>query len=261
MTSGNIFKSDLNRLYNIVQNTATYRMKGLVLSSLRDFFKKDSFYRYLPDPWGYPLTPDHTNMPLDAGIADNSTTRLCIQEAFRFEANFFPALIVKAGGLTSVPISINRESGSIQYDDMLFEDGYGNRKAFRTPQSFIFAGAWEGNISIDILARDPRARDDLVDLISLLFTDIAQDELRKEGLVITGVSTSGSSEIDDRNDKLFKDTVQLKTRSEWRRHIPISNVIEIIHFAIDFGKLDDTPASPNLRIDAEIDLMGNLVGL
>lgn len=255
MVSTHIFKSDLNRIHHIVQNTMNLHCKELVLFSLRDFFAQDTFYRYVTDHYGFAKVVDVTDLPLDAGINDDSTTRLCIQEAFKMEADFFPAIIVRAGAFSSVPISFNRETSAVQWDDLIFQDGYGNIKTFKTPKHFIFAGAWEGSINIDILARDMRSRDDLVDLTSVYFVDIAFNELVKEGLVVTGVSTSGPSETDDRNSKLFKDTVTLKIRSEWRRNIPISNVIEIISTAIEFGQIPEGISSANLTINTEQTLL------
>jgi hypothetical protein len=235
--------------------------KELVLFSLRDFFAQDSFYGYRADHYGYPKVVDVTDLPLDAGLADDTTTRICIQEAFKQEPDFYPALIVKSGSFNSVPISFNRETSSVQWDNMIFQDGYGNIKTFKSPQYFIFAGAWEGTISVDVLSRDMRSKDDLVDLVSLRFVDIAFNELVKEGLIVLNVSTSGVSETDDRNQKLFKDTVSLKIRTEWRRNIAISNVIEVISTAIDFGRVPDGISAANLTVNSEQTLLEILANL
>lgn len=261
MVSGAFFKSDLNKIHNVVQNTMNLHSKELVLFSLRDFFAQDTFYRYVADHYGYPKVVDVTDLPLDAGIEDDSTTRLCIQEAFKMEADFYPALIVRAGSFNSIPISFNRETASVQWDHLVFQDGYGNIKTFKNPKHFIFAGAWEGSISIDVLARDMRTRDDLVDLVSIKFVDIAFNELVKEGLVVLGVSTSGPSETDDRNHKLFKDTVTLKIRTEWRRHVPVGNIIEVISTAIEFGQTPDGVVAANLGVNTEQSLTEILLNL
>lgn len=261
MVSTHFFKSDLNSIHHIVQNTMNLHSKELVLFSLRDFFAQDTFYRYVVDNYGYAKVVDVTDLPLDAGINDDATTRLCIQEAFKMEADFYPAIIVRAGSFNSVPISFNRETSSVQWDDLIFQDGYGNIKTFKTPKHFIFAGAWEGSINIDILARDMRSRDDLIDLVSIRFVDIAFNELVKEGMIVLGVSTAGPSESDDRNHKLFKDTVTLKIRTEWRRHIPVGNIIEVISAAIEFGQLPSGIISPNLTVNTELTLIEVLSNL
>lgn len=261
MVSSSFFKSDLNGIHHIVQNTMNLHSKELILFSLRDFFAQDTFYRYVADHYGYPKVVDVTDLPLESGIEDDTTTRLCIQEAFREEPDFYPAIIVKSGSFNSIPISFNRETSGVQWDNLIFQDGYGNIKTFKSPQHFIFAGAWEGAINIDVLARDMRSKDDLIDLISIRFVDIAFNELVKEGLIVLGVSTNGVSETDDRNKKLFKDTVTLKIRTEWRRHIPISNIVEVIGAALEFGQVPDGIPSPNLTVNTEqtlIEILANL---
>lgn len=245
-----------------MQNSMTLYPKELIVAQLRDFFSRCDFYHYAHDHWGYPQTPDHTNLPLNAGYHNNVTTRVFIGESYRFDVIYYPAIIVRHGGSTSVPISFNRERGGIHWGKMVFEDGYGNIKTFPNPESFIFAGAYEGSISIDIMARDLRTRDDLVDLVSILFIDIGFSDLWKSGLIIKGTSTSAPTETDDRNDHIFKQTITLQIRNEWRRQIPIKNIIDVINFGIQFG--GTTPATPiavNLTINTDETLSDMLANL
>lgn len=253
MATGNFYKSDLYQIHNVVQNSMTLYPKELVVATLRDFFSKDTYYHYAHDLWGFPQTPDHTDLPINSGYTDDTTTRLFIGESYRFDVVYYPALIVRHGGSTSVPISINRETAGVKWGNMVFQDGYGNIKTFPTPQNFIFAGAWEGSINIDVMTRDLRARDDLVDLISLLFVDIAFNDLQKSGLIVKGVSSGAPSETNDRNDYVFKQTITLQIRSEWRRELPISNIIEIINMSVEFGRTDPSIGliASNLTINTE----------
>jgi hypothetical protein len=254
VVTNNLFRSDLPKLYNITQNAMILYPKEIVIYTLRDFFSRDSWYSARTDQFGYPLTPDQTNLPPDAGIHDNSTTRLFIGESYRFDLIFYPALLVRHGGSTSVPISFNREAYNIQWGNLIFEDGYGNIKTFPTPEYFIQAGAWEGTINIEVRARDLRARDDLVDLVSILFVEVAFNDLVKSGLIIKGVSAGAPTEFDDRNDKVFAQTVTLSIRSEWRRSLPILNIIDMINFSIEFQRLDPPPpgnVAQNLTISTE----------
>src|SRR6266404_703456 len=165
MTTNNFFRSNLNKLHDVVQNSMTLYPKELIVATLRDFFSDDVEYKYSKDQWGFPKTPDLTGFPTSAGYEDATTTRVFIGENYRRDVVFYPAILVRHGGSTSVPISINREQSCVQWDDMVFEDGYGNIKTFPIPSYFIFAGAWEGSINIDIKARDLRTRDDLIDLV------------------------------------------------------------------------------------------------
>jgi hypothetical protein len=265
MVTNNFWYSDLPRLHDVVQNNMVLYPKELVVAQLRDFFSHDSFYRYAHDQWGYPKTPDHTDLPQDAGFDNNITTRLFIGESYRFDVVYYPAIIVRHGGSVSVPVSINRETSVFKWGNRVYEDGYGNIAVFPVPEYFIFAGAYEGSINIEIMARDLRTRDDLVDLVSLLFIDIGFNDLQKSGLIVTGVSSGAPTETDDRNDHIFKQTVSLKIRSEWRRQIPIKDVIEVINVGIEFAYLNPPnppgPIAQNLTIRTGETLMEQLANL
>jgi len=264
MTTNNTLHSDLYSLYNIVQGSMILWPKELVIQQLRDFFSKDSMYHFATDHFGFPETPDHTNLPQTAGYTDNLTTRLYINSANRYDVVYYPALIIRHGGATSVPISFNRERANVQWDNLVYEDGYGNIATIPTPSHFIFAGSWEGTITIEVIARDPRTRDDLIELVSLLFTQIACDDMEKNGVGIkpSGVSASAPNETIDRTDTLFKQMVTLQYRSEWRRHIPVRNIIDTINTSIEFGRVDDsTPVAANLTINVQqtlTDIINNL---
>ena len=174
MSVSNSFRSDLPRIYNVIQNSMIVYPKEIIISTLRDYFSKDSYYHFDKDQWGFPNTVDQTDLPMNAGLSseDHSTTRLFIGENYRYDGIFYPAILIKNNGSKYVPVSINREESTVQYGQRLFEDGYGNSKTISYPKSLILAGAWEGSISIDIYTRSLRARDDLVEACAICLTDI-----------------------------------------------------------------------------------------
>ena len=181
---------------------------------------------------------------------DNTTTRLFIGENFRYDGIYYPAILVKNGSSKYVPISFNRDKGTVKYDSILYKDGYGNQKIISRPKSFVTSGAWEGDVSIDIVTRSLRARDDLVELVAMYFTEIAFDTLYEIGIIAKPISISGPSESEDRNDKLFKQSLNISIRTEWSREIPISSIIDTITFAVDFVDLNNSAtAGKNLTIN------------
>jgi hypothetical protein len=250
MATNNHYRSDLESLHYLVQSSMIVYPKELVISVLKDFFSQDTFYRYVKDEWGFPKTPDHTGLPLAAGMNDDLTTRLFIGENYRFDIIYYPAIIVKSGGMTSTPLSFNRNQGTIQYKKYLYDDGYGNLSEISRPEFFNTAGAWEGSLSIDIYARSLRAADDLAQLCSMALTEIYFDQLVEAGLLVKPISISGSSAQEDRNDKLFRYTITAPIRYEWLRTIPISTLLEVINFVVEFDDLSQSTASPayNLTI-------------
>lgn len=275
MGSNNFYKSDLYSIHNIVQSSMLVYPKEIILSTLKDFFSKDSYYHYSKDKWGFPNTIDHTDLPPGEDLPYGSigstliepnnilSSRIYIGENYRNEGVFYPAILVKSGGSRYVPISINREKGAVQYDQIVYEDGYGNQSIVNRPISFITAGAWEGSVVIDVMSRSLRARDDLVELVGIAFAEITVDSLYDVGLVVKPPVIGAPSETDDRNDKLFRQSITLDIRTEWRREIPIQNVIDAIFFSVTFENLSaqNAPVSPNLTINTEVGLLDMLINM
>lgn len=245
MATNNFFRSDLQNIYNIVQSSFLVYPKEIIISVLKDFFSKDSYYHYAKDEFGFAKTVDHTDLPINAGLYDDSTTRIYIGEYYRFDAIYYPAILVKSGSFKYVPLSAYREGGATIYESTVYEDGYGNQKIINTPKSFLFAGTWEGSVSLDIFTRSLRARDDLAELLAIYFSDIGFETLKKAGVVVKPPDIGAPSESEDRNDKLFRQSITLNIRTEWRREIPVSNIIDTIFFSLDLVNLED----PNSTID------------
>jgi hypothetical protein len=271
MSTNNFFKSDLFGIHNIIQASMLVYPKEIIIATLRDFFSKDSYYHYAKDQWGFANTTDHTDLPPGADIPtqfDNNgarqeglSTRLFIGENYRYDGTYYPSILIKSGGSRYVPISINRDQDGIQYEDVVFEDGYGNQTIVHRPKALITAGAWEGTINIDVMTRSLRSRDDLVELVAMCFTEVTFDTLYDVGLIIKPITIGAATETDDRNDKLFRQTLTLDIRTEWRREIPVGNIIDAIFFTATFENLanPNSPIAPNLTINTETSITDMLL--
>lgn len=249
--------------------------KEIIIATLRDFFSKDSYYHYSKDQWGFANTTDHTDLPPGADLPSGPgahpelspsnilSTRLFIGENYRYDGIYYPAILIKSGGSRYVPVSINRNQGSVQWENILFEDGYGNERVVNRPKSFVTAGAWEGSIIIDVLTRSLRARDELVELVAMCFTEIHFDSLYDVGLIVKPINIGSATETDDRNDKLFRQSLTLDIRTEWRREIPISSIIDAIVFSVEFADLENpnAPVASNLTIHTEVNVVDVLLNL
>lgn len=265
MSSNNFFRSDLFGIYNIIQASMIVYPKEIIIATLRDFFSHDSFYHFSKDQWGFPNTTDHTDLPPGADMPRGPgahpelnphpvlPTRLFIGENYRYDGIFYPAILIKNGGSRYVPISINRDQGEVKYDNLLFVDGYGNETIVRKPVAFVTSGAWEGSIVIDVMSRSLRARDDLVELIAMCFTEVHFNSLYDIGIIVKPISIGAPSETDDRNDKLFRQSLTLEIRTEWRREIPIGNTIDAILLTASFSDLaqSNSPIAANLTVNTE----------
>jgi hypothetical protein len=261
MSTNNFARSDLQNLYHYVQYSALVYPKEMIIAVLRDFFSRDSYYHFTLDEYGFAKTVDHTDLPLNAGIYDNATTRVFIGENYRYDGIHYPAILVKANGAKYVPLSANREAGAPLYDPMVYEDGYGNQTTIYTPRALLFAGVWEGSITIDILTRSLRSRDDLAELVGICFADTMFDTLRVAGIVVKPPNIGSPSESEDRNDKLFQQNITFDIRTEWRREIPVKNIIDSILFTADLVYLEDKNhvTDPNFAIETKLTLAENII--
>lgn len=260
MGTANFWKSDLNAIHGIVQNTMLSYPKQLLIEILKDEFGKDSYYHYVRDDWGFPHTPNLTDVPITAGLEDNLTTRLFIGEASRFDKKFYPAILVRGGSFRYVPISLSQNEGYIQHKAMRVLDGYGNERIYSVPQYFVLNGAWEGQLTIDILAGDSDARDDLVELVSGMITIVNRKTLEHSGVVFKPISGSSPSESDDGKGKIFKQTITCDIRTEWEQRIPIDTILNTIFFCVDFANLEnEVPViAPNLEAKTLIEIIESL---
>jgi hypothetical protein len=261
MSTNNFARSDLQNIHHLVQYSALVYPKEMVIATLRDFFSKDSYYHYTKDEYGFAKTVDHTDLPLTAGLYDNATTRIFIGENYRYDGIHYPAILVKSNGARYVPISANREAGAPLYETTVYEDGYGNHKTIYTPRAFLFAGIWEGSVTIDIITRSLRSRDDLAELVGICFADIMFETMRNAGIVVKPPNIGAPSESEDRNDKLFRQSITIDIRTEWRREIPVSSIIDRILFVTELVNIEnpEAPTDPNFSIYTDISLTDNII--
>ncbi len=262
--SGGFFSSDLYSIYNIVQNTQIIYPKELLISALREYFAKDSKYHFVKDEFGFPKTPDHTDLDPGAGFDNDATTRIFIGAENRFDVKYYPAVLVKMTGANSVPISINQEQDCIQYEYVPYYDGNGNNTFLNVPTHMLFAGSWDLTFDIDIYAESPHDRNQIGEAISMLFAHIVRNQLTRAGLFIKSTRTSPENMEDYQNDKIYRLTVTLDCRGEWLRKIPITSVVEIINACFEIGHDDAnnnwTPAS-NMTINYTQDVSDLLLSL
>lgn len=275
MGSNNFSKTDLLNIYDIIQSSMIAYPKEIIIATLRDFFSHDSYYHFSKDQFGFPNTVDHTDLPPGADLPSGPgsqpqlnpnpilPTRIFIGENYRYDGIFYPAVLVKSGGSRYVPISINRNQGTISYSKILYNDGYGHESAIYRPVALVTNGAWEGTIVIDVMSRSLRARDELVELIGMCFTEVHFDTLHNIGIVVKPISIGGTSETDDRNDKLFRQTLTLDIRTEWKREIPIEDTIDAIFLTATFSNLaqPDSPVAANMTINTEVGMIDMLLNM
>jgi hypothetical protein len=224
--------SDLFNVADFVRQVAVSQGKNLLIDAIREYFKQDRFYRYTTDAFGFPLTPDLTDLPPD--IQEERTTRIFIGDIFRYDKRYWPAIVVRYASGRYKPVSFNQNQ-TVRYRMDLILDGYGGRSYVRVPTHHVVAGAWDQSFEIVIASEGIPDREELTDIVSSFLIGKARQELYEAGLFVRSVSMSGEREEDWGNDKVYLQSITVEAYSEWRREIPIDNLLETISFCFKYG--------------------------
>lgn len=257
LVSHNVY-SDVFGLENVVQQTGVVHCKNILIDTLREVFSRDRQFAYRTDIFGFPKTPNHLGLDPDAGLDDTDTTRIFIGSSFRYDVTFRPAIIVKNTSTRYVPISFNQDLLSVIYTRERLLDGYGNESIVSTPKYHTLVGAWDQTFEVKIVTEDSVDREEIADIVMVALQGTRRNELTQEGVFIRSISTSGETEQPYANDNLYMLSINLDIRTEWKAHIPISDVCERIGLCMTFDTLDsDTPAS-GLRINEQITTVDSL---
>ncbi|HUU87602.1 MAG TPA: hypothetical protein VMX17_07585 [Candidatus Glassbacteria bacterium] len=255
MATGGFFYSDLFSIYKVVQNTQILFAKELIVGQLREFFAKDSNYHYVADDYGHPKVIDMTDVPSNAGLQDELSTRIYIGQEEKVDVPFLPSVLVKHTGATYKPISFNQENKCLQKEARLFIDGYGRHYTTYVPKYFIFAGAWDTNFDIDVITESTQDRSTIVEAIAMLFQTISYFDMMYAGLFIKSTRVGGESKEDYVNDKIFRQTISLECRGEYRRIVPIESVVDVIDVCVEFGNIQTNTFAENMRFNYQFDLL------
>lgn len=232
MTTSHRVFSDLFELENFIKQTAVSQGKNLLIDSLREYFRKDTFYRYGTDAFGFPLTPDLTDLPTD--IDEERTTRIWVGDIYRMDKRYLPSITIRQSGGRYHPISFNQNE-TTKYRVDLVLDGYGGRSLIKVPTHTVFTGGWDQTFNITIAAESTPDREELSDIISSHLIGVTRLPTQDAGLFIKNVSFGGESEEDWANEKIYMQTISVETFSEWRREVPIDSIVDTINFCFNFG--------------------------
>lgn len=231
--------SDFFAENNIVQQVAIVQPKNLLIQYLRDLFRKDSVYTYRSDEYGFPLTIDLTDKPLESV----ETTKILISDIFRYDVKFFPAIVVKHSGGSYKPVSFNQD-GVFKYRRDFIEDGLGKRRPISVPTHKVYNGRWELNFDIQVYSESYTELQELLDITTMALQYVLWNDLRASGLFITSLNIGSENSEQYANDYVYSQSITLRTLSEWRVEIPIENTIEKILFSID-SNLTSSPFDGN----------------
>ena len=221
---------------HIIQQSLIKHPKELIIDALRHNFSNDNTFTYRQDEYGFPLTPDVSGQSYDSEFS----TRILISDAYRYEVKFFPAIIVRANGGSYKPLSFN-QNGTIRYKIDVIEDEYGGKVFTKTPSHKVYAGAWDLNLEVQILADSHSELVELTDITALALQYTSWQELRAHGVLIKNLSVGAENAEQYINDFIYSQSITLNCRAEWRVEIPINNLVEKVVLNIESVKTGSYP--------------------
>jgi hypothetical protein len=256
MATSNAVYSNFYSRNDIIKHTAISMGKSLLIDALRELFVNDSLYPYRQDEFGFPILPDHTNLPNEeAGLQLDTdgnpispaqlSTKILVTSTYHQDVKFYPVITVKQTGGKDHPISFNQNAIQIHYRKEFIRDSYGNQVEIRTPTHYVFSDAWDQSFEIKIVAEDLVDRDQIADIVLMGLFHSKRDELRHAGLFVKDISMGG--EVEEENLKsvskwLYTYTIIINTYSEWERAIPVRNIVERINFYFDIARTGSQPS-------------------
>jgi hypothetical protein len=230
--------SDIFNLECVVQQDGMVYTKNVLIDTLRDIFSQDRQFKYVNDVFGFPKTPNHLGLDSDAGLDDEDTTRIFIGGSYRYDVKFNPSIIVRNTGSRYTPVSFNQDFLGTMSRVQVLTDGYGNHTTINTPTHNIRVGAWDQTYEVKIIAENEVDREEIADIVQIALMGSRRQELHNAGVFVKGMSTTGENEVPYANDFLYTVAVNLEIRTEWRIHIPISNICEKIGLCLTFKTLE-----------------------
>lgn len=244
--------SDLLNINHIIQTVGIVAGKNILIDTLRDVFREDREYKYVDDVFGFPLVRSQLGLEPESGMDDEENTRIFIGSTFRNDVKFYPAISVKNTSTQYAPISFNQDAFGVMYRKEVLMDGYGNNTIISTPAYHVLVGAWDQTFELKVSAESNVDRDELVDVVNTVLMTEKRMELQEAGLFIKTLRTGGETEEPYGKNYIYSMAVTLETRSEFKAHIPISNLVERIGMCISFGNLDTEEFSDSLKINGVV---------
>lgn len=205
----------------IVETTAYDAVKDTILWVLREMFARHPEYTYVPD------TVRGFDFP------DLDKTRIVIWQEYPYDTLFLPCITISIGSMRYHPVSFNQNMATIDY--LYDDDGNLLFNAFGKPipNYYEYAGAWDSSINININAQSPWDRDLLTDFIKINFIHLYRDWLYTRGIHIRSVTTGGESQVDYRNQHIYKLSISLDAYTEWTHRIPVPiDIVESVALEI-----------------------------
>lgn len=220
--------------YELTQSTHSDVIVDTIVEFLRQCFSNHPNYTYIPreDSWG----PDWEH------------TKIVIVDKYTEDALFLPVITTSVDSVRTKWLQFSQSPFQTVLKSQMNSDGSIKRDkdGRELPSHYEYTGAYEGTISLIISANDTLEREELCNLIHVILAESGRDTLYMRGIFVSNVTVGGGSEIEYRNDFIYQQTISLDVYSEWRRKIPVGEVLRSIGYRMNTyeGEAPPTVNSP-----------------
>lgn len=180
----------------------TKAVKTQLIMALREAFQRSTNYFFsdddeqtrifIGDTYSYGIVFENTQQPM----------------------KYLPALLVGMNSSNSFEYSTSQIQGMV-YD----ENGQ--------QQAQSFGGGIDGSYTITIAAESTLEREELTDLVFMIFNYVARSDLLNRGVLVRKVSIGGESEEPYGNDYIYIGTITLETFTEWGDFVTADRIEKI----------------------------------
>jgi len=124
-------------------------------------------------------------------------------------------------------------------------------KKERENMAYEYGGKWEITMTIDVVARDPIQRDEILDEAIKCLWVYKKEYLDLIGFFIQDVSPSGMSEEDydpNSGDMYYRGSVDLTVLTDWRMAVPLFKTVKDIGYGDMFVLPDEEASKLNFSV-------------
>lgn len=155
---------------------------------------------------------------------DDEKTRIFIGDIYSYGALFenneqpmklLPAILISMSSSTNYEWNTSQIQGEMR-------DINGNAIAQ------TFGGGVDGSYNVMIAAESTIEREELTDLVFLIFTYLSRSVLLNRGVLVRKISVGGDQEEPYSNDYIYTSNITLETYTEWGELVGVDTIEKVI---------------------------------
>lgn len=188
-----------------------------LIEFLRESFSQHPRYTYVP------LVEEGKTISYEI---DYDLSKIMITDIYNGGPFFLPIITSRLDSSKPDYLQFSHSPFNTTMKYQMNEDGSFKRdtKDRLIPSHWLYYGKLDSSVSFQISAGSTIERAEIMNYLTLLFAEFGYDTLYRRGVFIKpgGISISGCTEAEYRNNFLYQQTISLDIYSEWEYKIPIN---------------------------------------